>query len=89
MPDRIRWHDWHETSILAFSGYVGGVGEIMFRIFRPGMESAGEWILTSDLPAMTRKRSYDASPDALKRLAEQWLLASVSSLGAVFPEETP
>lgn len=35
---------------------------------------------------MTWLLSYDADQEALKRVAEQWLVRFASSLGASFPE---
>jgi hypothetical protein len=86
---RIRWerNDDGATVTAAWEGSIGKIDEASFWIFEP-TDSEPWWILTSSLPGQGQYRVHNDEAEALKQHAERWLSEFVSSLGAVFPDES-
>ena len=91
MTDRIRWTE--DASVVPVGGPVpawkGHVGEVRSYLFLITLRSLGgdDLALSTELPWMSKRRTYDPDPDKLRAEAERWLTEFVSSLGAVWPED--
>lgn len=85
---RIRWRD---DSDGGFVGTAGTAKALAFTIWPP--DEDGEWLLVVFFTGLgggcVTCREPAASPDELKRAAEDWLAGFVSSLGAIFPGGHP
>lgn len=84
MADRIRWSDNDYGGLI---GCAGTLDPHAFQIWKP-LEGESEWVLTASLPGMEQVARYGPDPAALKPDAEQLFAEFVSSLGAVFPDES-
>lgn len=88
---RIRWDDQAprngDVYIVAHIGYAGTIQEPAFMIYTPD-EMHASWLLSARLVPGSQF-FYADTPEDLKAEAERWLERFVSSLGAVFPPESP
>jgi hypothetical protein len=88
---RIRWEQETAQDV---NGYVGTLDTPMFQLWRTpcdyGDVLIGDWVLSSGVPKLASHHLHSSRDlDVLKAEAERWLERFVSSLGAVFPPESP
>jgi hypothetical protein len=88
---RIRWE---LDKYAGWIGYVSTLDASMFAVWPSPCDGGhyvlGDWVLTSQIPTPGIAGPYSSpDPEALKAEAESLLEEFVTSLGAIFPAQSP